>query len=111
MSREYLERAQYLIDNYPYLMLSKSWCPDCHYTYDIWDQYNVKDKIRIIELDKFEDHNEAEELERAFTEISGRKWVPTIYFNGKVLGTEEDLKRWSKEGKLTEIFTETKLIN
>ena len=78
-------------------MLSKSWCPDCHYTYEIWNQYNVKEKIYIIELDKFEDQNEAEELEKAFTEIAGRKWVPTIFFHGKILGTEEDLKRWTKE--------------
>lgn len=111
MSKEYIERAQELVNNHPYLMLSKSWCPDCHYTYEIWNQYNVKEKIYIIELDKFEDQNEAEELEKAFTEIAGRKWVPTIFFNGKFLGTEEDLKRWTKEGKLSEIFKDSHLIN
>lgn len=92
-------------------MLSKSWCPDCHYTYEIWDKYNVRDKVHIVELDKFEDQKEAEELENAFTQISGRKWVPSIFFNGKLLGTEEDLKRWSKEGTLTKVFTDAKLID
>lgn len=110
MSQKYLDKAQALINEHPYLMLSKSWCPDCHYTYRVWDEYKVRDKVHIIELDKFADQKEAAELEKAFTQIAGRKWVPTIFFNGKRLGTEEDLKRWKAEDKLDEIFKQEKLI-
>ncbi|RLV88877.1 Glutaredoxin-8 [Spathaspora sp. JA1] len=109
-SKKYLDRAHELINTHPYLMLSKSWCPDCHYTYKIWDRYKVTNKIHIIELDKFADQNEAVELEKAFTEISGRKWVPTIFFNGKKLGTEVDLKKWDSEDKLEDVFKQEKLI-
>lgn len=109
-SAEYLDKANQLIGQHPYLMLSKSWCPDCHYTYKVWEDYGVKDKVHVIELDKFEDQQEAAKLEAAFTEIAGRKWVPTIFFNGQRLGTEEDLKKWKQEGKLDAIFKEAKLI-
>ena len=83
---------------------------DSHYTYRVWDQYNVRDKVHIIELDKFADEEEATKLEAAFTQISGRKWVPTIFFNGKRWGNEEDLKRLEKEGKLEQAFKDAKLI-
>lgn len=109
-AQKYLDTANKLIQQYPYLMLSKSWCPDCHYTYRIWDEYKVKDKVHIIELDKYENQSEAQELEKAFTQIAGRKWVPTIFFNGKRLGTEEDLKKWRSEDKLDQIFKDAKLI-
>lgn len=109
-SQKYLQKAQDLINTHPYLMLSKSWCPDCHYTYRIWDRFHVADKVHIIELDKFPDQKEATELEKAFTEIAGRKWVPTMFFNGKRFGTEADLKRWDSEDKLEEIFKQEKLI-
>lgn len=109
-SSEYTTRAQKLIADNNYLMLSKSWCPDCHYVEKIWNDYNVFDKIHIIELDKFEDQDDATKLEAAFTEIIGRKWVPSLFFNGKYFGNEQDLKEWKAQGKLDEIFKQEKLI-
>ncbi|KAG7192775.1 uncharacterized protein KQ657_001558 [Scheffersomyces spartinae] len=110
MSEPYLSQAQKYIDENPYFMLSKSWCPDCHYTYKVWEQYGVVSKVKVLELDKLSDQKEAAQLEAAFTQLAGLKWVPTIWFNGKRLGTEADLKRWDQEGSLTKIFTESKLI-
>lgn len=107
---EYRAKAEKLIAENPYLMLSKSWCPDCHYVEKIWNDYNVFNKIHIIELDKFEDQDEAIKLEAAFTEISGRKWVPSLFFNGKFFGNEQDIKNWKSEGKLDKIFQDEKLI-
>lgn len=96
--------AEQLIKDHKYLMVSKSWCPDCHYVYKIWDAYGIADKVYIIELDKFENQEEATRLEDEFTRIAGRKWVPTIFFNGKKLGTEADLKVWKSEGSLESRF-------
>lgn len=107
---DYLAKAKEIITTHPYVMLLKSWCPDCVYTYNVWDEYNVRDKIHIIELDKFADQDEATKLEAAFTELSGRKWVPTMFFHGKRFGTEQDLKTWKSEGKLDDIFKQEQLI-
>ncbi|ODQ82967.1 hypothetical protein BABINDRAFT_5851 [Babjeviella inositovora NRRL Y-12698] len=109
-SQESLNKVKTLIADNPFLMLSKSWCPDCHYTYKIWDEFGVRDKVHIIELDKFADQTEAAELEKAFTEVSGRKWVPTIWFNGERFGTEQDLKQLEKTGELESAFKSAKLI-
>lgn len=102
--------ARLLINAHRYLMISKSWCPDCHYVYNIWDSFGLRDKVHIIELDKFEDQNEAVRLEAKFTAISGRKWVPTIFFNGRMLGTEADLKAWQLDGTLKQRFISEGII-
>lgn len=70
----------------------------------------MEDKVHIIEFDKFEDQKEAIELEKAFTEIAGRKWVPTLFFNQERFGTEADLKDLRKQGLLEERFREEGLL-
>lgn len=101
--------AKELISTNRFLMISKSWCPDCHYVYQVWDSFGVRDKVHIIELDKME-ANEAAQLEEAFTAITGRKWVPTIFFNGKKLGTESELKLWKENGTLENVFREQGIL-
>lgn len=110
MASEAKSKAMNLIKDHRFLMISKSWCPDCHYVYKIWDKCGVKDKVHIIEFDKFENQNEALELEKAFTEISGRKWVPTLFFNQKRFGTEADLKDLVKQGLLEKKFKQEGLL-
>ncbi|CCH43966.1 Glutaredoxin-C6 [Wickerhamomyces ciferrii] len=105
-----LKKAQQYIDSNKFFMISKSWCPDCHYTYKIWNKYGVSSKVEVLELDKLQDQKAAIELEKAFTEISGRKWVPTIWFNGKKFGTEQDLKRFESEDKTEQIFKNEGLL-
>lgn len=110
MSAASIKRATQLIEENQFLMLSKSWCPDCHYTYSIWKKYGVFDKIKIIELDKFENQKEALDLELAFTKISGRKWVPTIFFNKQRFGTEEDLKKLESLDQTEQVFRKAGLL-
>lgn len=100
---EYLEKAQQIIKDNNYVMLSKTWCGDCKFTYQVWDQYNVKSKIHIIELDLFPDQDEAKDLEDAFIKIAGKKWVPTIFLKGDRFD-ELDLKNWQQQGILEDKF-------
>ncbi|EGV65899.1 hypothetical protein PSN45_003299 [Yamadazyma tenuis] len=106
---DYLKRAKELISKNDFLMVSKTWCGDCQYTYRIWDKYHVKSKVHIIELDKFEDQAEASKLESAITELAGRKWVPTIYLKGQRFD-EQDLKRWEAEGITENEFKKVGLL-
>lgn len=102
-------KALEYISSNKYFMISKSWCPDCHYAEAIWKKYGVSDKVTILELDKI-DPKEAEALEKAFTEISGRKWVPTIWFNGERFGTEQDLKKLESLDQTEEEFKKAGLL-
>lgn len=108
--QEYYQKASDLIKTHPYLMLSKSWCPDCQYALQVWEKYGVSDKVHVIELDKLKDQKESQKLEEAFNQIYGRKWVPIIFFNGSKFGTEEDLKSWEEDGTLSKVFKNAKLI-
>lgn len=101
--------AKDLIKKYPYLMLSKSWCPDCHYAVRIFQKYDVLSKVHIIELDKM-NAKEAMELEKEFTAVSGRKWVPSLFFNGKFWGNEADLSRLESMEKTKAAFEQEGLI-
>ncbi len=105
-----LKKAQAFIDSNKYFMISKSWCPDCVYAENIWKKYGVSSKVEILELDKLADQKEALELEKAFTEIAGRKWVPTIWFNGSRFGTEQDLKRLESEDATEKEFKNAGLL-
>lgn len=100
---EFLQKAQQIIKDNDFVMLSKTWCGDCKYTYLVWDEYDIKSKIHIIELDLFENQTEAEELENAFIQIAGRKWVPTIFLKGERFD-EQDLKSWKQQGILEDKF-------
>ncbi|RLV85572.1 Glutaredoxin-8 [Meyerozyma sp. JA9] len=110
MTQDFLEIARNLIKTHEYLMISKSWCPDCHYAYKVWEQNGVRSKIHIIEFDKMPDQSEAKALEDAFVTLAGIKWVPTLFFHGSFFGTEKDLKNWEAQGKLKEIFRKEGLI-
>lgn len=109
MSDTAVQQAQAYIDAHPFFMISKLWCPDCHYAYRVFDEQGVRSKIHVLELDKLEDQAAAVELESGFTAIAGRKWVPTIWFNGKVFGNEQDLKRLVAAGTVGQAFKDAGL--
>lgn len=102
-------KAQAYIDKNKFFMISKSWCPDCHYAEAIFKKYGVLSKVEILELDKI-DPKQAAELEKAFTAIAGRKWVPTIWFNGETFGTEQTLKQFESLDKTEEEFKKAGLL-
>lgn len=95
--------AQELIKAHKFLMLSKSWCPDCHYAINVFNKYNILDKIYLVELDKM-NAKEALVLEKEFTAISGRKWVPSIFVNGKFWGNEQTLNTLESTDKTQSEF-------
>ncbi|KAI5959111.1 hypothetical protein KGF57_002207 [Candida theae] len=99
-SDAFITKAESLISEHPYLMLSKSWCPDCHYVYRLFQKLGIYDKLHIIELDNIANQDDAAALENAFTGIVGKKWVPSLFFKGKYWGNEQDLKNLEKQGQL-----------
>lgn len=103
-------KATDYLKNNRFFMISKSWCPDCHYAQAIWKKYGVSSKVTVLELDKLEDQKKATELEKEFTALSGRKWVPTIWFNGEVFGTEQTLKQLESLDQTEEVFKKAGLL-
>ncbi len=98
-----------LVKQHRFLMLSKSWCPDCHYAIRIFQKYHVMEKVHLVELDKM-NSTEALKLEKEFTAISGRKWVPSLFFNGKFWGNESTLNGLESSDKTETAFKEADLL-
>ncbi|KAH3683191.1 hypothetical protein WICPIJ_005836 [Wickerhamomyces pijperi] len=86
------KKAQTYLTTHPYLIVSKSWCPGCKYTKKTLQTHKVLDKFHIIELDKMKDQKEADDLQKAFTAVSGRRSVPSIFIKGKLWGGDDQLK-------------------
>lgn len=110
MSTKYIEKAEKLIKQHKYLMTTLSYCPDVRTANAVWSKYGVLDKIQTVEFDTMKDRTEAIQLRKAFGQIAGRDWVPTIFFNGKRLGTEEDLVKWDQDGELKTILKREGLL-
>lgn len=94
-----------LVKKHRYLMLSKSWCPDCHYAQRVFEKYKVYGKVHVVELDKLET-GEAARLEKEFTVLSGRKWVPSIFVDGKFWGNEQTLAQHESHDTTAVAFRE-----
>lgn len=87
-----------IVKAHRFVLLAKSWCPDVKYASNVFKKYHVYDKLHVIELDKMP-ANEALKLEGEFTQLSGRKWVPSIFVDGKYWGNEVSLSQLeSQEG-------------
>lgn len=104
-----MSSAAAIVKNHQFVMLSKSWCPDCHYAIAVFNKYKVLPKVHLVELDKM-NPNEALKLEKEFTALSGRKWVPSIFFNGKFWGNEADLSKLESTDKTEQVFKSEGLI-
>ncbi|GMM36035.1 glutathione-disulfide reductase [Saccharomycopsis crataegensis] len=100
---KYLKVAKDLLAKHPYFLLAKSWCPDVKYAINTLKEHKKYDGyFYAYELDKLPDQAEAYRIEQAFTELAGRKWVPSIFVNGQYWGTEQDLKVLRSQDKLKE---------
>jgi glutaredoxin 3 len=104
-----MSSAASIVKNNRFVMLSKSWCPDCHYAMAVFNKHKVLSKIHLVELDKMEP-SQALKLEKEFTALSGRKWVPSLFFNGKFWGNEADLYRLESLEKTQETFKDQGLL-
>lgn len=98
-NNSFRQEAEQLVNDNEILMISKSWCPDCHFMYKVWDQYGLASKVKILELDKMKDQDHAVGLESEFSAMAGEKWVPTIFFRPKnSIVTDRHFREWEMNG-------------
>lgn len=105
---KYKKLAAELVQKHPYFLLAKSWCPDVKYTIATLERVKKYHLFYTYELDKLADQKEAAEIEKAFTELAGRKWVPAIFINGQYWGNEQSLKKLEAEDRLDEFLDQIK---
>mmetsp|Transcript_58054 Transcript_58054/g.173266 ORF Transcript_58054/g.173266 Transcript_58054/m.173266 type:complete len:84 (-) Transcript_58054:68-319(-) len=81
------------------MVFSKSYCPFCRKTKNIFKEMNVDAKV--IELDEIDN---GDQIQAALLEMSGQRTVPNVFIKGDHIGGNDDTKKAAKSGKIKEML-------
>ena len=88
------------IESNDVVVFSKSYCPYCKATKELFDGMGVEYKVH--ELDKMGD--DGPELQMALFKMTGQKSVPNNFVKGQHIGGNDDTQAAAAEGKLKEML-------
>ncbi|KAL0091002.1 Alg9-like mannosyltransferase family-domain-containing protein [Phycomyces blakesleeanus] len=88
--------VDYKIHHSSVLIYSKSYCPYCKRAKEILNKY-CPHQYQVVEIDLRQD---GRELQAALIERTGRRTVPAIFMNGKIIGGSDDLAALDNQGVL-----------
>jgi len=100
MSSSITTKIQHLIDNNKVVVFSKSYCPFCTATKNLFEALNID--VEVLELDQM--GNEGVELQAALFEKTSQRSVPNVFVNGKHLGGNDDTQTAARNGTLQEML-------
>ncbi|SCW01771.1 LAFE_0E06898g1_1 [Lachancea fermentati] len=107
---QYVTKAKQIISSHKFVQLTASWCPDCVYAKSVWNKYGVTDKVYFFEISGFS-RDEQAKYRDAFHQVCGVRNLPTIFVDGSVWGTERELHKFERSGKLEEELKRIGLLN
>eukprot|EP00804_Cyclotella_cryptica_P012587 CCRYP_014735-RA/>CCRYP_014735-RA protein AED:0.32 eAED:0.32 QI:0/0/0/1/1/0.5/2/0/107 len=81
------------------VIFSKTYCPYCTATKQLFSGMNIPAKV--IELDNMDN---GPEVQAALLDISGQRTVPNVFIKGKHLGGNDDSQAAARSGKLQEML-------
>lgn len=97
-----MEVLKTMINKYPVLMLSKTWCPYCKRAKGVLGQYSLSEKdFHIIELDTRED---GADIQSAAKQLTGQSTVPNIFIKGKSIGGSDNTAKLHSTGELKKLL-------
>mmetsp|Transcript_55711 Transcript_55711/g.156322 ORF Transcript_55711/g.156322 Transcript_55711/m.156322 type:complete len:155 (-) Transcript_55711:135-599(-) len=88
------------IESNDVVVFSKSYCPYCTATKELFTSMGVDFKVH--ELDKIGD--DGPELQMALFKMTGQKSVPNVFVKGQHVGGNDDTQAAAKTGKLQEML-------
>jgi len=94
-----MEFAKAEIASNDVVVFSKSCCPYCTSTKQLFNSMNVDAKV--IELDTMDDGND---IQAALLDITGQRTVPNVFIKGKHLGGNDNTQAAARSGKLAEML-------
>ncbi|KAL7425449.1 hypothetical protein ACHAXH_000018, partial [Discostella pseudostelligera] len=81
------------------VVFSKTYCPYCTATKQLFSGMNINAKV--IELDQLDNGSE---IQSALLDITGQRTVPNVFIKGKHLGGNDVTQAAAKNGKLKEML-------
>ena len=88
------------IDGNDVVVFSKSYCPFCSKTKELFTELGVDFKVH--ELDQMGDDGPA--LQMSLFKMTEQKSVPNVFVKGQHIGGNDDTQALAKEGKLQEML-------
>ncbi|XP_065180946.1 uncharacterized protein LOC135811639 [Sycon ciliatum] len=95
------EFTQSKIKEGPVVVFSKSYCPYCKATKDLFKGLGVD--IVLVELDERDDGGE---IQNCLQSITGGRSVPRVFVGGKFVGGNDGTQAAHKDGKLVPMIKE-----
>ena len=88
------------IDKNKVVIFSKSYCPHCTKTKDLFKNLKVDGTV-IYELD---DMKNGADIQAALLDMTGQRTVPNVFIKGKHVGGNDNVQAANKSGKLKELL-------
>lgn len=82
------------------VIFSKSYCPYCTKTKDLFSGLKVDGTV-IFELDNMDN---GADIQAALLDMTGQRTVPNVFIKGKHVGGNDDVQGANKSGKLKELL-------
>ncbi|KAJ3647259.1 hypothetical protein Zmor_024786 [Zophobas morio] len=95
MSSKKLDLVKKLIESDFVVIFSKTFCPHCNVTKNIFE--DIDQNFTAIELDRRKD---CEEIQKVLKRITGARTVPRVFVNGVFIGGASDVKELYENGDL-----------
>jgi thioredoxin reductase (NADPH) len=87
---------QAIVQKYPVVMFSLSWCPECKRSLELLARIGVKP--RIIDLDDYKPISE--NIRMHMLKMTGRRSVPNLFVGGEYIGGFQQTSELHKRGEL-----------
>ncbi|KAK9764466.1 Glutaredoxin [Basidiobolus ranarum] len=91
------ELVKRLIVENPVMIFSKSYCPYCIRTKDLFDDLNTK--YKAIELNE---HEHGSEIQEELKTLTGQRTVPNVFIHSQHIGGFDAVNSANETGKLQE---------
>jgi glutaredoxin 3 len=89
-----------LVDTNKVVIFSKSYCPYCSATKELFKRMNVQGVV-VIELDR---DPRGQDIQKELQRMTGQRTVPNVFVNGTHLGGNSDAQAAAQNGKLQEML-------
>ncbi|KAJ2959992.1 hypothetical protein NQZ79_g4555 [Umbelopsis isabellina] len=96
-----------MMQRYPVLVFSKSYCPFSKKAKEILAKYSYKEPIHIVEVDLRDD---GAEVKRALTLMTGRSTFPNVFINGESIGGGDEVASMQHTGQLVDVLTKADVL-
>mmetsp|Transcript_43928 Transcript_43928/g.99270 ORF Transcript_43928/g.99270 Transcript_43928/m.99270 type:complete len:135 (-) Transcript_43928:320-724(-) len=93
------EIAQESISSAEIMVFSKSTCPFCKKTKDLFDSLEVE--YTVMELNE---RSDGPAIQDALAQMTGQRTVPNVFIKGKHLGGNDDTQKANRDGTLLKML-------